>query len=464
MAGTVDSSRVQEILDSEEELDEKVEQLARLVRESRYTVFFTGAGVSTSAGIPDYRGPSGCWTRQRVIDLEAKAKADNISVEDLEELDRLKAEQDREVVKAEAKVQKEFAEPAFSHLAIATLLRQGLAHYVITTNLDGLFRKASLVAHRELCCLHGDVFVERCTGCGAEFERNYRVRRTGSHVHDHRAVGSAACKCCGSATPAEWTGTPKGASSKSSQMKMLAINSRPPQTSVTFAKVNKKACEKWPGANLTKVNGTNMSGTDDKTLQKVVATASLPLKFEFSVPRVTGGAPTGGSTTFQDNYLVGSTDKGVGTKDTHINFGEGLDDIDWHEAGEHCKKADLCIVLGTSMSLCHVVHFPFMATKTVIVNLQRTPYDDRSYRGLRLWGTCDDVLCRLLQHLGVKEVITPAPWLPRDAVRVEDLEKAGVPKDQHALARHILEVVQRHNDHLLAGQARSAAAENESAT
>merc|ERR1712130_133992 len=110
---------------------------------------------------------------------------------------------------------------------------------------------------------------------------------------------------------------------------------------------------------------------------------------------------TGGGTTFSDNYLVGSEDKNVGTKDTHINFGEGLDDIDWDEAGVHCNKADLCIVLGTSMTLPHVVHFSFMAKKTVIANLQRTPYDEKCSMGLRLWATCDALFERLLPKLGI---------------------------------------------------------------
>jgi NAD-dependent SIR2 family protein deacetylase len=52
-----------------------------------------------------------------------------------------------------------------------------------------------------------------------------------------------------------------------------------------------------------------------------------------------------------------------GTKDTHINFGECLDEVDWNEADVHTKKADLCIIAGTSMSLRHITHFPFQAKK-----------------------------------------------------------------------------------------------------
>merc|ERR1712217_577054 len=143
--------------------------------------------------------------------------------------------------------------------------------------------------------------------------------------------------------------------------------------------------------------------------------------------------------------LVGSTDSNVGTKDTHINFGEGLDDIDWEEAGEYCSKADLCIVMGTSMTLPHVVHFPFMAKKTVIVNLQVTPHDHRCHMGLRLWGTCDDVLQRLFRHLGL-QVEAPPPWRPKHAVALAELERMGFPEQQLALARHI-EKAARQREH-----------------
>lgn len=59
--------------------------------------------------------------------------------------------------------------------------------------------------------------------------------------------------------------------------------------------------------------------------------------------------------------IVGTRDKNCGTKDTHINFGEYLDPIDWDEAEMHCGKADLVIVAGTSMTLRHITHFPFLA-------------------------------------------------------------------------------------------------------
>jgi len=159
------------------------------------------------------------------------------------------------------------AQPTLSHMAQAKLLRKGYAHYIITTNLDGIYRKAGLIAHQQFCCLHGDVYAERCTHCNYEFERNWEVRKDYIHVHDH--VGYK-CEKCG----------------------------------------------------------------------------SEPIKLS------------------DGSYKrVGTRDKDMGTKDTHINFGEKLDKIDWDEADLHCSKADLVIVAGTSMSLRHITHFPFLAQK-----------------------------------------------------------------------------------------------------
>lgn len=55
------------------------------------------------------------------------------------------------------------AQLSLSHMAQATLIRRDLAHYVVTSNLDGIYRKAGLKGHTQLCCLHGDVYIERCT-------------------------------------------------------------------------------------------------------------------------------------------------------------------------------------------------------------------------------------------------------------------------------------------------------------
>ena len=98
-----------EIFDSPEEVDRKVDLLAKWIsEESSHTVFYTGAGISTSAGIPDFRGPKGVWT------LEKKG------------------------LKPDVNVSWDDAVPTKSHMAISKLLEMNLAQFVVSQNIDGL--------------------------------------------------------------------------------------------------------------------------------------------------------------------------------------------------------------------------------------------------------------------------------------------------------------------------------------
>jgi len=310
----------------------KLDKLTALVKASKYTVFYTGAGVSTSAGVGDYRGPSGAWTVRKIKELQRQGE--RRTAEEEEELRKLLLEQKLEEKKAKKSVSMMDALPTPTHMAQATLIRLGLAHFVVTTNLDGIYRKTGLLAHTQLCCLHGDVYVERCTACGYDFERNYHVRQENLHVHDHK-VGI--CERCDSKPPANYKGSPGKAEMKKSQ---------------------------WGG------------------------------------------------------IMVGTNEKNCGTKDTHINFGEYLDSMDWDEADTHCRKADLCIIAGTSMSLRHITHFPFLAKKVVLINLQPTPDDKTAH--LRIWAKCDPVFEGLMERLNIP--IDPIPvWKPRDGVPIKKI-------------------------------------------
>merc|ERR1712023_597210 len=84
MADTVDSRRVREFSESPEEFERKLDELTDLVRTSKNTVFFTGAGISTAAGIADYRGPTGKWTQQRVKKLATKGSLTQAEKSELE--------------------------------------------------------------------------------------------------------------------------------------------------------------------------------------------------------------------------------------------------------------------------------------------------------------------------------------------------------------------------------------------
>ena len=111
---------------------ERVADVARLIRSLNGTPFVvhTGAGVSTAAGVPDFRGPEGVWTM--------RAKGVKVRVPSFET-----------------------REPTLAHRAIAALHAAGVVSRVITQNVDGLHQRAGL-PDAAVSELHGSVFRETC--------------------------------------------------------------------------------------------------------------------------------------------------------------------------------------------------------------------------------------------------------------------------------------------------------------
>ncbi len=106
-------------------LEAQIVQLARLVRSSRYLVAFTGAGISTESGIPDFRGPQGIWTKMRPIEL-SEFLADS------------SARRKYWRRKIDSYPQMRDAEPNEGHRALARLYSAGRLQTVITQNIDSV--------------------------------------------------------------------------------------------------------------------------------------------------------------------------------------------------------------------------------------------------------------------------------------------------------------------------------------
>ena len=109
----------------EPQLEAQIEQLASLVRSSRYLVVFTGAGISTESSIPDFRGPQGIWTKMRPIEL-SEFLADS------------PARREYWRRKIDSYPQMRDAEPNAGHLALAHLWEAGRLKTVITQNIDSV--------------------------------------------------------------------------------------------------------------------------------------------------------------------------------------------------------------------------------------------------------------------------------------------------------------------------------------
>lgn len=131
-------------------------ELKRAIDEAYRVVVFTGAGISTESGIPDFRSPGGLWTKMSPIDF-----SDFIRSEELRrEAWRRKFEIDKTIVAAE---------PNKGHMAIAKLVDSGKASHVITQNIDNLHQNSGVPAER-IIELHGNGTYAKCLDCGERHE------------------------------------------------------------------------------------------------------------------------------------------------------------------------------------------------------------------------------------------------------------------------------------------------------
>ncbi len=136
--------------------DPAIAELARMIDEARRAVVFTGAGISTESGIPDFRSPGGIWTKMAPIDF-----ADFLDSEEAR----------RETWRRRFAMEETFraAEPNRGHRAVAELVRRGTAAAVITQNIDGL-HQASGIADDRVIELHGNTTYAHCLDCAQRYE------------------------------------------------------------------------------------------------------------------------------------------------------------------------------------------------------------------------------------------------------------------------------------------------------
>ena len=133
-----------------------VDRLRDMLAESRRVVAFTGAGVSTESGIPDFRSPGGIWTKYRPIEYGEFVASE-----------AARREAWRRKFAVDGTIQA--ARPNRGHLALAQLVRRGAASCVITQNIDGL-HQASGIPDDRVIELHGNGTYARCLECGLRHE------------------------------------------------------------------------------------------------------------------------------------------------------------------------------------------------------------------------------------------------------------------------------------------------------
>jgi len=154
-----------EFFDPPDVLAAKIKYLAELVKKSKHFVAFTGAGISTAAGIADFR--SGINT---VLDTGAGKWAKEAAV---------KEGLEKEIKKAKKKTDSFKAVPTAAHMALVGLMTTGPKYmkYLISQNTDGLHRRSGIPID-QMSELHGNRTMEVCKKCGKEYMRDYRCRNS----------------------------------------------------------------------------------------------------------------------------------------------------------------------------------------------------------------------------------------------------------------------------------------------
>lgn len=140
----------------ENDLSKRVQILAQWLHGSRYIVVFTGAGISTESGLPDFRGPDGLWTRR-----------------------------DKGLSPRPMSRPWDSVEPNTGHTAIVELQHLGKLKFLISQNVDNLHLKSG-IRPELLAELHGNITKLRCTRCAKTIDRS---------------IGLTICQCGGKLGP-----------------------------------------------------------------------------------------------------------------------------------------------------------------------------------------------------------------------------------------------------------------------
>lgn len=127
-----------------------------MLASSKRTIVFTGAGISTESGIPDFRSPGGIWTRYQPIDFR-----------DFISSDEARKETWRRKIAIDGAISR--AEPNRGHRAIAHLVALGKVSSVITQNIDGL-HQLSGIPDEQVIELHGNGTYAACLECARRYE------------------------------------------------------------------------------------------------------------------------------------------------------------------------------------------------------------------------------------------------------------------------------------------------------
>jgi len=159
------------------DLDTSIDGLREIVDRAMVIVPFTGAGISTECGIPDFRSPGGLWTKNHPIPFDAFLASQEMR---------------DEAWRRRFAMEEQFAQakPGRGHLALASFYRAGKSPGVVTQNVDNL-HQVSGMANEHVVELHGNTSYATCLDCAKRYELAWVRERfaTSGHAPDCHDCG-----------------------------------------------------------------------------------------------------------------------------------------------------------------------------------------------------------------------------------------------------------------------------------
>ena len=134
------------------------QELSQYISEAKNIVIFTGAGISTESGIPDFRGPQGVWKTNTPIYFQ-----DFVGSEEVRKDSWKRKFSGQDIIKK--------AKPNIGHLAVAEVINKHESAYLITQNVDNLHQDAG-VPDDKITEIHGNAHYATCLDCGIRYELN----------------------------------------------------------------------------------------------------------------------------------------------------------------------------------------------------------------------------------------------------------------------------------------------------
>ncbi len=159
-------------------LETAIDRLRGMVAAAGAVVAFTGAGISTECGIPDFRSPGGIWTKMRPIEFD----------------DFLASQEARdESWRRRFAMEEQFgnAKPGRGHMALASLYKARKLRAVVTQNIDNLHQNSGIAAE-DVVELHGNTTYATCLDCAARYELDWvktKMRAAHGRAPDCPACG-----------------------------------------------------------------------------------------------------------------------------------------------------------------------------------------------------------------------------------------------------------------------------------